>query len=464
MRLWELLLTGVLVVALLWPALEGRRLPRGVAAVALLAAVFIQFLAEGFRWQLWGLYGLAVGMSLGDLLARERQLESYRRIRRVVLGMVGILVLVAPAWALPIVELPPPTGPYKVATTSFEIRSEDRLEDYGPIPGDYRRVMVQAWYPGVLSGNAEPLSPWIADLEVIGPAITATLGLPGFFLNHTSYTPSHSFEQVVPYQGKIPVILYSHGWRLFRNAAIHQMESLASHGYLVIAVDHTYGSVATVFPDGAVALLDPEALPDADDVDDEIFEEAAIRILETYSDDLRMVIGSLEEGVSGPFGSLAGIADLDRLGIFGHSLGGGAAVRTCLLEEICGVVASLDGWVEPIRSAELSKELDVPSMFIRSDPWRALENDQVLRGLVERSNRRSYWIGIENTVHSDLTLAPALTPVAGWLGLRGSMPAAQVFAIIDRYLVSFFDRHLLGVGGRDLTEVPPPGVLYELIP
>ncbi|MCE2527335.1 MAG: hypothetical protein J4G00_07365, partial [Actinomycetia bacterium] len=60
MRLWELLLTGVLVVALLWPALEGRRLPRGVAAVALLAAVFIQFLAEGFRWQLWGLYGLAV--------------------------------------------------------------------------------------------------------------------------------------------------------------------------------------------------------------------------------------------------------------------------------------------------------------------------------------------------------------------------------------------------------------------
>ena len=464
MRSWELLLTGVCVLALLWPALEGRRPPRGVATAALLSALLIQFLAEGFRWQLWGLYGLALGMSVGDLLAGERQLESYRRVRRVVLGMVGALLLVAPAWALPVVELPPPTGPYQVATTSFEVRSQDRLEDYGTTPGEFRRVMVQVWYPGVVSEGAEPLSPWIADLEVVGPALSDTLGIPGFFLDYTRFTPSHSFEQAVPYQGKIPVIIYSHGWRLFRNAAIHQMESLASHGYLVIAVDHTHGSVATVFPDGEIALLDPQALPDHEEVGDEIFEAAAIQLLETYSDDLRMVIGSLEEGVSGPFRSLAAIADLDRLGIYGHSLGGGAAVRTCLLEAACEVVASLDGWVEPIRSTELSRELDVPSMFIRSDPWRKLENDQVLRGLVERSNRRSYWIGVENTVHSDLILAPAITPVAGWLGLRGSMPAAQVFAIIDRYLVSFFDRHLLGVGGRDLTEAPPPGVLYEFIP
>ena len=464
MRLWETLLAGVCVLAVLWPALEGRRLPRGIAAVVLLATVAIQFLAEGFRWQLWGLYGLALGMSVGDLVARQRLLESYRRVRRGVLGMVGILVVVAPAWALPVVELPPPTGPYEVATSSFEIRSPDRLEDYGPSPGDYRRVMVQVWYPGVVSEGAELLSPWTADLEVLGPAVSEILGLPGFFLDYTRYTPSHSYRQVTPFQGRVPVVLYSHGWRLFRTAAVHQMESLASHGYLVIAVDHTYGSAATVFPDGHVARLVPQALPDPEEVGDDAFELAAVELLETYSDDLRMVIAGLEEGVGGPFGSLAYIADLGRLGIYGHSLGGGAAVRTCLLEPVCQVVAALDGWVEPITASEISQELDIPSMFIRSDPWRDLENDKLLRGLVERSNRRTYWIGIENTVHSDFTVAPALSTMTGWFGLRGSMPAAQVFAIVDHYLVAFFDRHLLGIGGRDLTEAPPPGVLYEFIP
>lgn len=464
MRLWEWLLSGVCVLAVLWPALEGRRPRRGLAAGILLATLAVQFLAEGFRWQLWGLYGVALGMALGDVLTAERLLVSYQRIRRAALGMLGILLVVTPVWALPIVEIPPPTGPYQVATASLELSGEDRIESYGPNPGGFRRLVAQVWYPGRIPENAEPLSPWIADLDVVGPAMAESFGLPGFFLNHTRYTPSYSYRQAVPYRGEIPVIIYSHGWRLFRNAAVHQMESLASHGYLVIAVDHTYGAVATAFPNGDVAHLDPEALPDHDEVGDEAFEEAAIQLLETFSEDLRLVIRGLEQGESGPFGWLAEMADLDRLGIYGHSLGGGAAVRTCLLETTCRVVAALDGWVEPIEASELSGELDVPSMFIRSDPWRELENDQVLRGLVERSNRRSYWIGIQNTVHSDLTVIPVLSPLAGRLGLRGSMPAAQVFAVVDHYLVEFFDRHLLEVGGRELTEAPPAGVSFELIP
>ena len=82
--------------------------------------------------------------------------------------------------------------------------------------------------------GAQPLSPWISDLDEVGPALSQTLGLPGFSLDHTRYTPSHSYQQAAPFQGRIPVIIYSHGWRLFRNAAVHQMESLASHGYLAM--------------------------------------------------------------------------------------------------------------------------------------------------------------------------------------------------------------------------------------
>ena len=110
------------------------------------------------------------------------------------------------------------------------------------------------------------------------------------------------------------------------------------------------------------------------------------------------------------------------------------------------MVAALDGWVEPIDAAELSRELDVPSMFIRSDPWRELENDQVLRGLVERSNRRTYWIGIENIVHSDFTVGPAVSPLAAGSAYGGRCPPLRSLPSWTATWWGFFDRHLLGWG------------------
>jgi hypothetical protein len=188
--------------------------------------------------------------------------------------------------SLPIPELPTPTGPFPVGTQTFVVVDTERLEEYGlpeavegedpPEPTRPRKFVVQAWYPAVDVAGQEPLV-WNPDFDVVGPAMADRLGFPGFFLSHVGDISSSSYEGVPAVSGRLPVVIYSHGWTGFRTIALHQMESLASRGFIVLAPDHTYGSVAEVFPNGEVVTYDPRALPDEETVEPEEFLEAGER-------------------------------------------------------------------------------------------------------------------------------------------------------------------------------------------
>ena len=60
----------------------------------------------------------------------------------------------------------------------------------------------------------------------------------------------HSIPSAPPLGGsnRFPVILHSHGWTCDQRFNSQRAEELASHGYIVAAVDHE-DSHATVFPD-----------------------------------------------------------------------------------------------------------------------------------------------------------------------------------------------------------------------
>jgi hypothetical protein len=124
----------------------------------------------------------------------------------------------------------------------------------------------------------------------------------------------------------------------------------------------------------------------------------------------------------------------------------------------------MDAWVEPIPDRVVAQELQMPSLFMRSDEWIDTPNDRRLRGLAERSPSVSYWLGIGGAGHNDFVLTPLFSPIADRLGLKGPIASERVVPIIDSYLVAFFDRYLLGLGGAALNEPPPPEVELELIP
>jgi predicted dienelactone hydrolase len=431
-------------------------------ATVLLTLFVLQWQVEGLRWQMIPLYGAILGLAIGDIIVVERRIDWTSRIARGIFGVAAIGLAAILPLVLPVPELPLPSGPERIGTVTFDLVDHERQATYGPVPGAPRRLRVQVWYPAEPVETIQPI-PWSEDWEVVAPAVARLLGYPSWFLNYTRYTDSHAAPMIPVAAGTFPVVIYSHGWTGFRTNAVNQIENLASHGYIVVALDHTYAAVTTRFQDGEVVPYDPDALPNAEDVTEEEYDEASQELMEVYAADLVTVLNALDLGELGPFGSLAGSADVTRVGIYGQEIGGGAAVEVCLVDERCDAVLGLDAWVEPIPDPVISTSATRPALFMRSEDWIGTENDAVLRGIAERSENVTYWIGVEGTNQNDFTIAPLLSPVAQQLGLTGPIPAGRVIPIVDRYLLGFFDVYLLETGSAALDTASFDEVTVEVI-
>jgi dienelactone hydrolase len=462
LRRFELFLVFGALFAVGWPAVFGVRTRRGIVAISLVTLFALQWRLEGLRWQMVPIYLIALGLTITDLIFVDRALEWTQRVSRVVFGLAGIALASLLPFVLPIPELPTPSGPDAIGTVTIELIDREREEIYGENPGGPRHLMVQMWYPAEPVDDVDPIL-WNEDWDVVMPEMARNLGYPGWFLNHTRYTESHAAPSLPVADGTFPVIVYSHGWTGFRTIAINQIETLVSNGYMVVAIDHTYGAVATRFEDGEVVTFDPNALPDEEVVGEELYAEAATVLVGVYAADIVTVLNALEEGEEGGFGPIAESADMTRIGLYGHSTGGGAAVQVCLIDERCDAVLGMDPWVGPIPDKIISISATRPALHMRSDEWRGNENDAILRGIAERSQEVTYWIGIEGAHHNDFVITPLFSPFGAQLGLKGPIPAGRVIPIIDRYLLGFFDVFLLGTGSAAIDTASFQEVSLEVI-
>src|SRR5262249_9173890 len=85
----------------------------------------------------------------------------------------------------------------------------------------------------------------------------------------------------------------SHGGGELRETYTAQLEDLASHGYAVAAITHTYDSALAIFPDGRHVVLAPKRWPPATTSTIEglpLSEEANPERLQWWADDIRFVL------------------------------------------------------------------------------------------------------------------------------------------------------------------------------
>lgn len=464
MRSFEIYLAVGCAVAVLWPALFGVRPRRGIVAVAMVALLAAQLRVEGFRWQMLVLYLVAAGLAIGDVITVERELPWVRRVGRGVFGLVGLGLAMAPALVLPVPDFPTPTGPMAVGTVDATITDADRppqdVEGEGELPPQTRTLPVRVWYPAQPVDEPE-IKPWDPDVALITPAMAERAGTPGFFFRHLRHVSSPTVPGAPVEDGAFPVLVFSHGWREFKTVAIDQVVDLVSQGYIVIAPDHP-GVAAVTVVDGEEIRYDQSLVDDPEATEEHLAEQRA-DLLEMMALDLVAVLDEAEAGVTGAYGDLVRSMDLNSVGMWGHGLGGGAVVQTCLDDDRCDAMAGTDAMVEWLPNQVLATTATRPMLFMRSDEQRDTMNDAVLRGIVDRSETISYWVGVTGAETADFTALPLVSPFADSLGMKGPIEGDRMVEINHRFLSGFFDRFLLETGSATLETVSFDEVDLELV-
>ena len=145
--------------------------------------------------------------------------------------------------------LPEPTGPYPAGTVSVWLTDTSRPDPW--VPGvNARELMVSLWYPAVPSDGrrARYMTPAESELHLASRAIA---GIPPDLLS-TVKTNAVCDARPAGRQHSLPLVVLSPGFTSSRSTLTALAEDLASHGYVVAGIDHTYESHATAFPDGRV--------------------------------------------------------------------------------------------------------------------------------------------------------------------------------------------------------------------
>ncbi|GAB4580491.1 MAG: carboxylic ester hydrolase [Anaerolineales bacterium] len=434
MRLLEILISLTLLLRSLYPRRWNLLLPTLI--------LLFHLLIEGYRWQMVPLYAFAL---LEFLLSFRGALHPAQSnsVWKSLLKSGLLLVCIAPPALFPIPQIAPPTGPYTVGTTTIHLTDPTRSDPYAPDPTALRELLIQIWYPTDALG--ETPAPWMTHIEIVAPAISAWIEMPSFFLDHLKYSTTRSYADmpISNTQARYPVLIFSHGFGGFRAQNTFQMQDLASHGYIVVAPEHTYASVITVFPDGRVANHNPATLPDG--VSEAEYDRAAQRLVEQWTADLRFVLDTLAM-MDQMEPLLRGRLDLERVGVLGHSTGGGATVQICATDSRCKAGLGMDAWLVPVADEVIANGPQQPFLFLYSEQWPKPKNMALFQRVFETMNHPVARFTIKGTSHYDFTDLPALSPLAPYIGLKGPLNANRVQAIIMAYSLAFFDAELKGQG------------------
>lgn len=450
MRLLEIIIPVLLAVYLLWPHPR----PSWIRPFPIFAslAMLIHLRIEGYRWQMIPLYALTLLLTLSALTRIRSSMDWKPVTSKLTLRLAqsaslsALAISIALPILLPVPSIPASNGPFQIGTRIYELTDVSRQEMYSG-KEEARRFQIQVWYPSEPSPSDER-APWMARADIFAPAIATYIHMPSFFLDHLALVkmPAYKESKIAATEDGYPVILFSHGWNGFNAQNTGQAIQLASYGYVVVGIQHPYGAVITVFNDGTIAHNNPSALPSG--APDAEYEAAAQTLVQQWSDDLSYATDFLEDQTSDPESPFYRTLELARLGVYGHSTGGGAAIQFCGTDSRCKALLGMDPFMRPVSVEVLERGVTQPAFFMFSQRWADdtdSRNNQLFHKFVSNVPETFGVISIDGTAHYDFSDLPLLSPLAPRLGLKGPISGKRVTTIINDYLLSFFDATLKGV-------------------
>ena len=224
------------------------------------------------------------------------------------LGVGGFALAFRGGAALAVIDQPQkpmePSGPFK--SIGVRIRRFD---------GGFRGKI---FYPAESSSESRLEAPYCTDGRETSDGMAGLVGFRqaglSFLLAHLASAGSGSFYECQPDTSQaFPMLVYSHGYGGNMDMASYFLREIASHGVIVVAVEHTEGTASsTILKDGSLLPFSPRL----------------------YSSDEQLRIRAKELVIALKLNAVAleGLnIDSDRVFVGGHSYGGPSSIRAASL-------------------------------------------------------------------------------------------------------------------------------------
>ncbi|HKU62350.1 MAG TPA: alpha/beta fold hydrolase [Gemmatimonadales bacterium] len=360
--------------------------------------------------------------------------------------LVFTLALVVSTGALAQGTLVTPTGPFQIGTLRVVAVDSSRSGPSVAGGAEPRRLIVQVWYPAHPTGQ-ESRAPYVMELGQVEADLTAALPEIAFGAVRTS-----SWIEAPPIAGRFPLIVFSHGMNSARYLYTSLLQDLASHGFVVAAIDSPFWAITTAVDGGQGAGL-AESMASRDQLTSDQ--------IDGYMED---GVGTMAEDQAFVAEHLAALVPrLDRavermpVGVLGHSMGGMAATLACSRFRVFAACASLDGlvWaregVTPI--GEPANPVAKPFLLLTSMQFLPADLSVAVTRY-RRAWRAPQLCLVAGGRHNSASDLPRLR------GTAATPEAERAAEVIRLAVVEFFRTELAG----DSRRLAPPDSALRLLP
>ncbi|KAI1469885.1 uncharacterized protein F4812DRAFT_457288 [Daldinia caldariorum] len=285
-------------------------------------------------------------------------------------------------------SVPAPTGPFGVGTTVLEITDYSRLDPSAPT-SQPRKLAV---------------------------------GVPNGFL-HNIITQACLDAPVT--QSLYPLLLFNPAMGVTRLEYSDTLIEIASYGYTLASVDHPYESSIVEYSAGSVVYgLEFDASP-----------SALAKLIDTRTADLKSVLDAFSNStVTDKIPGYSPVTKFktDKVGVFGHSLGGATALQVMINDMRFAAGANVDS---SFGGEQQHIGTEAPFMIVAAKGHNRTSDEswnnawKNLRGFKRQAT-------VKGTVHNSFTDVGLLTPM-----LEGGVPSnatASIGTIDDARVIATY--------------------------
>lgn len=356
--------------------------------------------------------------------SKIKQNNSSKKKRWVIRGAaigaaVAAVFFLLRLFLFPPYKQPEITGSLTVKTAEYTWEDTDRTETFTDT-GENRSVTVKCWYP----------------------------------------------EEA----GSYPLVVFSHGAFGVIDSNYSTCMELASNGYVAVSIAHPYHAMFVKDVNGKVTTANPEFLKqifainneDDPETEENIYlygkEWMKLRVADEHFV-LNTILSRAEKGDEAPFS----LIDTEKIGLFGHSMGGASSVQLGRERNDIGAVIDLEGtmlgeYVGFENGSEIFNDEPYPVPLLDVNSRAAYEEALSIKG----DGYVNFYVGekalcfkeviFNDAGHLNFTDLPLVSPVlAHFLGV-GNVNARECIENVNRVVLNWFDYYLKGKGTLEIKD------------